>query len=210
MLSQTIFGDDCMQPNNLSVNMDLYVEFVLSTSFKWLGAISLHFLKHEDCAGTPASPRSPCSGLLVPWCFVLPPHSKEVLGLTPAGTLLSCSPQARWPSGGLYHRPFSVEFACSPRAQLDFFLKEPQYKNMQNRTDCVSTWAPLIGLPAALCSTWRKDSRDDKMQKTHFYGEHSCKHVCVPSVTAPCTRVTTERWIHVCSSTWQQALTSGH
>ena len=98
---------------------------------------------------------------MVAQCVALLPHSKKVVGSSPALCNMS----------GLVPGPFCVEFACSPRVHLGSPHRTPQQQKEQmlknspvpdqDRTG-TSTWSSGAALLAAHCS-WLSLGEDSRM-----------------------------------------------
>ena len=97
-------------------------------------------------------------------CVALLPHSKKVVGSSPASCNMS----------GLVPGPFCVEFACSPHVHLGSPHRTPQQQKHAKTNRCSSvlsltrtglgtwTWSPGAALLAAHCS-WHSLGEDARM-----------------------------------------------
>ena len=113
-------------------------------------------------------------------CVALLPHSKKVVGSSPASCNMS----------GLVPGPFCVEFACSPRVHPGSPHRTPTIKTCK-KSRCSSvlsltktgpstwTWSPGAASLAAHCS-WLSLGEDARMGKSREHLPPSSHlHVCV-------------------------------
>ena len=115
-------------------------------------------------------------------CVALLPHSKKVVGSSPASCNMS----------GVVPGPFCVEFACSPRVHPGSPRRTPTIKTCKkSRCSLVLTltksgpstwtWSPGAASLAAHCS-WMSLGEDSRMGKSREHlppSSHLHVHVCV-------------------------------
>ena len=139
-----------------------------------------HFNRGAIIESSPEPWMNVTYGGTVAQCVALLPHSKKVVGSSPAWCNMS----------GLVPGPFCVEFACSPRVHPGSPHRTPTIKTCK-KSRCSSvlsltktgpstwTWSPGAASLAAHCS-WMSLGEDARMGKCREHLPPSSHlHVCV-------------------------------